>query len=32
MNKKIFVIVNQKNREGRAVRVIKISNLRKKNG
>ncbi len=31
MNKKTISLVNQKNREGSAVSVIKISNLRKKN-
>jgi len=32
MDKKIISLVNQKNRSGSAVSVIKISNLRKKNG
>ena len=32
MNKKIISLVNQKNREGSAVSIIKISNLKKKNG
>ena len=32
LSKKIISLVNQKNRSGSAVSVIKISNLRKKNG
>ena len=32
MDKKIISLVNQKNRAGIAVSVIKISNLRNKNG